>query len=80
MHHEQTPDARCFQGEGLTGGSTVDDYSVTIGSGDCTDMKLFTSLVSCYPPRSEPPKVTSHEGGHRVNVRLASFQNPARLL
>ena len=53
-------------------GSTVGDFSVTIGSEVCSDVKVFINSLSCRPPKSEPPKVmnTSNNDAHLVYVRF----------
>ena len=35
-------------------GCTVDDYTVTIGHGECEDLQLKTNSIQCKLPRKEP--------------------------
>ena len=63
-------DCTHLQGEDLTAGATVHDYTVTVGSGVCTGLTLFQNALSCYPPTVEPVKeaATSRDGAHNVYV------------
>ena len=60
----------------------MDDYSITIGSGACTDIAVFTNLLSCYPPRKEPPKFmnTSNDDGHGVDVSALLVRETPRVM
>ena len=63
-----------FQGRYLTAGASKEDYSISIGNGECTDIHLTDNELLCLPPEKEPDTSANHiEGAPRVTVRFFIF-------
>ena len=73
-----------FQGSYLTAGASKEDYSISIGNGECTDIHLTDNELLCLPPGKEPDTnataVGAHhiEGAPRVTVRWWDLYSQTR--
>ena len=53
-------------------GATTTDYTIMVEAEECTDLEMFSNVVSCVPPNPAPQiQQTSmtKEGLHHVMVR-----------